>query len=133
MRVWFFPAMVAAVLTFDVGAQTPAPTTDPGAEAPNVLYNGMDIFEPLTMERVTVDVGRESSAYVNFLKRYRVVAGSNSPNMSVHFTFSSISVQHDGPRPGTANFTLSMADGRTLFLSFRSLPRRQTDRVVFVR
>ena len=97
------------------------------------MFNGTDIYEPRDLERISVDVPREGSLYLTFLRRFTVTGGAASRNMEMDFTFSSITLKHSGATPGNANLTVRTVDGRTVFIAVRSLPRSGDDRYAYIR
>jgi hypothetical protein len=131
-----FAAWLAGAVAY---AQTPTtPQTDQEFElqlrnAPSVEFNGTNVFEPLTVERVSLDLPRNGAAIVTFEQRFAVTRGSASKNIEVTYSFSSITFRHHGSQPGTAKITLRTADGRAIVVSAQSINKRGEDHYVFVR
>lgn len=114
-------------------AQNDAAAPVPAGDAPTITFNATGIYEPRDLERISVDVPREGSLYLTFLRRFTVTGGAASRNMEMDFTFSSITLKHSGATPGNANITVRTVDGRTVFISARSLPRPGDDRFAYIR
>jgi hypothetical protein len=105
----------------------------PAGDAPTVTFNATGVYEPRDLERISIDVPRDGSLYLTFLRRFTVTGGAASRNMEMDFTFSSITLKHSGATPGNANITVRTIDGRTLFIAARSLPRPGDDRFAYIR
>jgi len=114
--------------------QTPAPQTPaPQGDAPSVNFNQTGVFEPQDLERITIEIPRDGSTYITFLKRFVVTSGSATKNVQMDFTFSSIILRHNGVTPGNANISLRMVDGRTVFVAARSMSKPAEDRYAYIR
>jgi hypothetical protein len=134
------PTLLAAlILGAQAFAQTPTtPQTEQEFElqlrdAPKVEFNGTNVFEPYSVERVSLDLPRNGAAIVTFEQRFVVTKGSASKNIDVSYSFSSITLRHYGSQPGVAKITLRTADGRTIVVSAQSINKKGEDHYIFVR
>jgi len=139
MRRSFKLLLPIALLFAPIAARAQAPTIDvieqpqPGGDAPSVEFNQTGVFEPLDLERITLELPREGTIYITFQRRFVVTGGSATRNVQMDFTFSSIVLRHSGVTPGNANLSVRMVDGRTVFISMRSLPKPGDDRYAYIR
>ncbi len=120
-----------------IAAQSPTelapPTPEPSGDAATTTFNQTGVFEPRDLERISMEIPREGTTYITFQRRFVVTGGSATKNIEMDFTFSSIVLRHSGSTPGNANFTVRIADGRTVFVNVRSLPKTSQDRFAYIR